>query len=180
MIDIIEILQPETELERRLIIDLPFIQGVMYGKERSGHPEGTVIYHIREVLKNINKYSKNSEQREKLRLIAFIHDTFKYLVDYNQHRVGDNHHSRKACEYAKNFITDPDVLQVIRYHDDAYNIWKRGNRRNELDKSEKELLKFISKINDLDLYFTFYRCDNETGDKTQDDLIWANEILKNK
>ena len=177
MIDFVEILNPETELERRILADPEFIKGAMYGKERKGHPEGQVVYHIREVLQNVDKYNETDYQREQLRLIALIHDTFKYQVNLSLPKYGDNHHSRLAWKFAQKYIKDQDILQVIKYHDDAYNTWKRATRSGDWEKAKKQAYDLMDKINDLDLYLMFYRCDNETGDKTQDDLIWFKELV---
>lgn len=176
MIDFVEILKPETDLERRIISDPIFIKGSMYGKERPGHPEGKVVYHIRDVFKNINKHYEDDEQRKKLRLIALIHDTCKFQVDYDQRRVGENHHGYLARKFAEKYIMDKDILMIIEHHDDAYNIWKRSDKRNEWDKGVKDLLRLLDKINDLDLYSIFYLCDNSTGSKKNDDYNWFLEI----
>ena len=58
-IDIFEILQPETKLERELIEDEEFRKGLFWGKPRFGHPEGMVLYHIKEVLENIQQLQAN-------------------------------------------------------------------------------------------------------------------------
>jgi len=177
--EILKIIKPENRLERRICNDPDFIQGVMYGKERKGHPEGNVIFHIQEVLKNIDKYHKNDKQlREKLRIITLIHDSFKYKVDSRLPRLGDNHHSRIACEFGKKYIDEVDILQVIRYHDDAYNIWKKATKTGDWEKAEILIMNvLLNKVANVKLYMMFYRCDNETGDKTQEDLIWFEKLM---
>ena len=172
MLDLIKILNPETELERRIVRDPDFIAGAISGKERRGHPEGQVAFHIREVFKNIEKYAENDEEREKLRLIALIHDSFKHQVNRDLPRVGDNHHSRLARKFAERYIKDEDILQVIMYHDDAYNTWVRGTKSGNWDKAEYQIQTLIDKIDDIDLYTVFYQCDNETGSKTSEDFDW--------
>lgn len=176
-----EILKPETELEKQILSDPIFIKGVLYGKERPGHPEGQVVLHIRDIFRNIDKCQYvTPKQRTKLRLIALFHDTCKFQVNYDLPRIGDNHHSKLAYEFAKKYITDVDILNVIKYHDDAYNIWKRSYKRNEWEKGEKDLLKLLSKITDINLYEWFYFCDNSTGNKEQNDFDWFIKISLNK
>ena len=177
MIDFIKILNPETELERNILKDPIFIKGALYGKERPGHPEGMVVSHIRDIFRNINEYKNiTSDVRNKLRLIALFHDTCKFQVNYDLPRVGENHHGYKACKFAEKYIKDEDILQIIQHHDDAYNIWKRSSRRNEWDKGEKDLLRLIDKIDDIELYSIFYFCDNSTGSKNNDDYKWFLEV----
>jgi len=179
--EIFELLKPETELEKLILSDPIFIDGLLYGKERPGHPEGKIIFHIRDVFKNIDECEYvTSQQRTKLRLIAFFHDICKFQVNYDLPRIGDNHHSKLAFKFAEKYITDVDILNVIKYHDDAYNIWKRSYKRNEWEKGEKDLLKLLNKITDINLYKYFYYCDNSTGDKEQNDFYWFLKISLNK
>lgn len=177
--EIREILKPETELEKRIVTDAEFIEGVAYGKSRPGHPEGKVIYHIREVLDNIEKYS---EMRENLRLIALIHDTFKYKVDQTKPKSGENHHAMIARRFAEKFIQIPqDVLDVIELHDEAYNAWQQGGRKGNWYKAEERATSLIKKLGTSDrikLYVAFYKCDNETGDKEQDNYEWFYDFLR--
>lgn len=173
MIKIEELLKPETELERQIMKDPEFIIGANWGKSRNGHPEGKVAYHIAEVLANVEKYSDESNRRE-LRLIAIIHDTFKHKVDQSQPKVGSNHHAMIARKFAEKFNIDNDVLDVIELHDEAYNAWSMGDRKGNWNGAEKRLEQLLHRLNDQDykLYETFYMCDNETGNKTQESFEW--------
>ena len=78
--DIVKIIKPKNTLEEKIIRDQEFIDGVNWGKPRKGHPEGTVLAHIQEVLANVDKYG-NGMTEDPLRIITLIHDTFKYKVD---------------------------------------------------------------------------------------------------
>ena len=49
------LLRPETDLERRLLAQPDFQRGLHWGLPRFGHPEGKILYHIREVLDNVDK-----------------------------------------------------------------------------------------------------------------------------
>src|SRR3989344_5537986 len=90
--EIAAILNPETEIEQKIMSDPEFIEGALWGEPRPGHPEGQVIFHILEVLNNVDKYP-TSHSREKLRIMALVHDTFKHKVDISKPRTGDNHHA---------------------------------------------------------------------------------------
>jgi hypothetical protein len=178
---IIDAIKPETELEKQIISDPEFIEGALYGKPRPGHPEGEVLLHIVEVLKNVDKYHLlNVKTRANLRLITIIHDTFKYKVDRAQPKTGENHHGRIARRFAEKYINDTKILDVIEWHDDAYNAWYKGDRDRKWDKAEtraQDLIKKLYDIKALDLYMNFYQCDNETGDKTQECLEWFKELI---
>ena len=52
--DILDILQPETDMELTLVSHPEVIQGLLWGEPRYGHPEGKVLYHIPEIFNNID------------------------------------------------------------------------------------------------------------------------------
>src|ERR1044072_9029599 len=122
-------LKPENPLEEKIIADPEFIAGMLYGKPRKGHPEGKVILHIEEVLRNVDKYC-TPENREQLRLITILHDAFKYKVDHTQSKTGENHHAMIARRFAERYVTDTELLDIIELHDEAYNAWSTGKNGN--------------------------------------------------
>lgn len=175
------IVKPENGIETAIVSDADFIAGAMYGKPRRGHPEGQVIYHIEEVLKNIDKYFAEDEDRSSLRLIALIHDTFKHKVDKNSPKIGENHHGMIARRFAEKYNLEPDVLDVIQRHDDAYNAWQKGGRHGDWYQAKRKANQLIQGLlieGYLDLYVKFYRCDNETGDKLQDNYEWFINLIE--
>ena len=179
-----EIIQPINALERQIVNDPEFIEGAFYGKPRKGHPEGIVINHIGDVLKNISMLVLEPDVRERLRLIAIIHDTFKFKVDRSKKKIGNNHHSRIAKQFATKYITDPVVLQIIELHDDAYTAWLHFTSddpdKHKHSRGSNEAVELIRKLGDnLSLYYLFYTCDNNTGDKTNDPLFWFAQQMLN-
>jgi hypothetical protein len=174
-----DIIKPETGIEIAICEDPEFETGVLYGKPRKGHPEGQVIYHIKEVLENIEKFYGEDRDRDKLRIIAITHDSFKHKVDQTKPKIGDNHHGKIARNFAKKYIDNGKVLSIIETHDDAYNAWSAGGRRGDWNSAERRvrnLIEFLS-INVV-LYLKFYRCDNATGDKSQENYHWFREKVK--
>jgi hypothetical protein len=175
-----DIIKPENGIEEAIIVDTEFITGALYGKPRSGHPEGPVIFHIKEVLANIDKYADDDEERSQLRLIAIIHDTFKYKVDQTKPKTGENHHGRIAECFAEKYCHNTKVLQVIQYHDEAYNAWQKGSRRGDWHGAKTRAERLIQGLmleGAVDLYLKFYQCDNETGDKSRDNYEWFKNLV---
>jgi hypothetical protein len=185
------ILKPETKLEEQIINDPDFIDGAVFGKPRSGHPEGAVVFHIREVLDNVDRYAskpvfltkwqceKAVRERSALRLISFIHDTFKHKVNPKQSASGENHHAMIARRFAEKYISDLAVLDIIELHDEAYNAWCNGSRDGKWEKAETRISKLLDRLGDnLTLYNIFYKSDNMTGDKSQDNYIWFQNYIK--
>jgi len=176
-----QIVKPENGIETAIVSNVDFIEGASYGKPRSGHPEGQVIYHIKEVLENIDKWYGDDDDRTDLRLIALVHDTFKHKVDRNKPKVGANHHGTIARVFTQKFTQDHIVLQIIEKHDEAYNSWSVGGRRGDWYKAERRANQLIQGLlleGCLDLYVKFYRCDNATGDKEQENYEWFINLIK--
>ena len=175
------IVKPENGIETAIISDAEFMVGCDYGKIRRGHPEGKVIYHIKEVLENIDKFYTDDDDREALRFIALVHDTFKYKVDQNKPKTGTNHHGAIAMKFAMKYIHDGSVLRVISKHDDAYNAWQKGGRHGDWYAAEiraNNIIRALLLEGDLDLYLKFYECDNKTGDKSQENFEWFKKLAE--
>lgn len=173
------IIKPENGRETAICEDTEFTKGALYGKPRKGHPEGQVIYHIEQVLDNIDKYYKDDDERAELRLIAMLHDTFKHKVDQTKPKTGENHHGRIAERFAENYCHNTNVLQVIQVHDEAYNAWQKGGRHGDWYSAKRRAEKLINDLGllgSLGLYLKFYRCDNETGDKSRDNFKWFENL----
>lgn len=176
-----QIVKPENGIETAICNDAEFIAGASYGKPRKGHPEGQVIYHIKEVLENIDKWYGDDEDREDLRLIALVHDTFKHKVDQTKPKVGENHHGMIAKRFTEKYMSDTEILTIIEKHDEAYNAWSIGGRRGDWYKAEMRANQLINGLlieGILDLYLKFYRCDNATGDKEQENYEWFKKLVE--
>jgi len=168
-----QILLPETELEYALL-ELPEFQiGLDWGEPRFGHPEGKVAYHVREVLDNIARLPNITDRdRKRLRIIAFAHDTFKYLEDRGSPRDWSRHHAAIARDYMTNYTSDQSILDVIGSHDDAYYAWL--NERKSVEHLRHKTLESLTNRLDycLQLFYLFFKCDTLTGDKTLAPVSW--------
>lgn len=176
-IDINKILKPLTDKEREILKDEEFRKGLLYGRPRRGHPEGQVVFHVKEVLDNVSKYAESNELND-LRLIALIHDTFKYKVDNTKPKSGENHHAMIARRFAEKHHLSSKLCDIIELHDEAYNSWQQIERKSDYHARERaeRLIKRLGE--NLPLYLKFYRCDNETGDKTSQNYEWFLELTK--
>lgn len=165
--------------ERRIAEDPEFLVGVEHGQPRPGHPEGAVKWHIADVLADIERWYAGTPQYRALRLIALVHDTFKYQVDLSQPKSGANHHGAYARRFAERYIHEAPILDVIELHDEAYNAFQHGHRRGDWAKAEQRAKRLIERLGPaLELYRPFYRCDNETGDKSQECRAWFEALVE--
>lgn len=169
------LLLPEHPLEEHLLTIPEFRYGLLWGEPRYGHPEGRVCFHVREVFDNIDRIAGlDAADRHRLRLIALSHDTFKYAEDRSRPRNWSRHHSLLARKFMEDYTTDQIVLDIIETHDDAYYIWLDSRRDQALPSLRRTSLEALLLRMDycLQLYYLFFKCDTQTGDKTQAPLRW--------
>lgn len=173
------LLKPENELEAKILREPEFLRGLMWGKPRYGHPEGKILYHIREVLNNVDKLDVTPQQREQLRLITFVHDTFKHLEDKNTYpRDWSKHHAVYARKFAEKYIDDEQLLKLIELHDEAYYSWRLTHQYSKVEEGKQRLVNLLENLNgNLQLYYLFFKCDTRTGDKNQAPLKWFEKTI---
>ncbi len=167
--------QLETQLECQIANDPAWQLGIKWGKPRQGHPEGQVLWHISDVLRNIDTYRYKCPDRRKLRLLALTHDTFKYqkyTVPVPTH--GTQHsHGYFARHFARKYINDIGFLNVLEFHDDAYKAYRHWQETGNIEAGEKKAQILIEKLGEnLSLYLCFYLCDAKTLGKTIEHYVW--------
>jgi len=172
-------LHPETDLEARIIADPDFQAGLFWGKPRYGHPEGQIINHIPEVLANVDKLKISPEMRRKLRIITYVHDTFKHIEDKGNPRDWSKHHGVYARKFLEKYVDEPLLLTVTEMHDEAYYSWRLFALYNRPEKGQERLDNLLNKVGEeLQLFYLFFKCDTQTGDKIQTPVRWFEETVK--
>lgn len=168
-------LEAHSDLEVAIMEDEAWQEGLFFGKPRYGHPEGKIIKHIYEVLENVENLQNRltTQEYHDLRLITLIHDTFKHKVDTSMPAVGTNHHAYIARKFAEKYIAQPRILDIIELHDEAYHAWRELVCKQNPEKSETRLQNLLTRLGDnLQLFYKFFVCDTQTGDKNQNSLRW--------
>ena len=167
----------ETETERAIAADPEWREGIEWGTPRRGHPEGAVKTHIADVLANVDREAASPDERRRLRLAALVHDSFKYRAPESSASVGgDAHHGSHAARFLERFVDDPDLVEVVRWHDEAFAAWM-GRRRNPV-RAEARVRALARQLGPaLPLYRRFFRADNATGDKSPKSVEWFEELL---
>jgi hypothetical protein len=168
----------ETELERAIAAEPDWQEGIEWGSARLGHPEGSVKFHIAHVLANVEGVATSPEERRRLRLAALVHDSFKYRAPEGSARVGsDAHHGSLAAEFLERFVDDDELVEVVRWHDEAFAAWlglvKRGDRR----RAERRARELVNRLGPaLPLFQRFFRADNATEGKSPDSVEWFESV----
>lgn len=171
------LISPETDLEAA-ILDMPEIQdGLWWGEPRTGHPEGLVILHIREILANIDTMQCNAEDRAILRLSAIVHDTFKNREEHSRLSGTRIHHGIFAAQFLESIAASDLLIRLVRWHDEAFYAWRYANAGDHATA-----LKKLSTLMDIfgadwHLYLQFFHADTLTGDKTPKPLYWLEKNL---
>src|SRR5438067_7824211 len=156
----------ETDVERLIAADPDWRRGLTWGAPRRGHPEGQVGRHVADVLANVDREATTPDERSRLRLAALVHDAFKYRAPEASAPVGsERHHGSLAARFLERFVDDPELVEVVRWHDEAFAAFQalgRGNRR----RAEERARALIARLGPaLPLYVRFFRADNGTTGK---------------
>ena len=184
--ELTRLLQPESKLEASFLEEASFVRGLQWGLPRYGHPEGSIWRHILEVSVNIDRLPAEVQMkkfgsrttRESLRLINWVHDTFKNIEDKSTPRNWDKHHAAFACDFLKRYIDDQQLLNIVKHHDEAYYIWRLIHLTDRQKEAEKRLVQLREYIGDYwQLYYLFFKCDTCTGDKNPAPLIWFEQEM---
>ena len=72
------------------------------------------------------------------------------------------------------------MLDIIELHDEAYHIWIQFAIKKNQENGQKRLENFLHKIGNssIQLYYLFFKCDTQTGDKNQAPVKWFEENIK--
>jgi hypothetical protein len=173
--ELIEGFEPETDLEREIVSQPELLEGLAWGQPRAGHPEGAVGVHVSHLLETLDRSGETGERRQLLRLMALVHDSFKYQVRERLPRVGENHHAMRARRFTEGFTDDERVLAAIEFHDRPYSLWRKLNRRGKLD--ERGFNRMIERIPDPQLFLRFIELDGSTEGKRPEPIDWFREEL---
>ncbi|QBD74793.1 HD domain-containing protein [Ktedonosporobacter rubrisoli] len=168
----------ETELEKQICADPDWCRGARWGKVRPGHREGKVINHIADVLKNVDRHATNAEERRILRLVALLHDTFKY-----QCTPDEPDHEIHACNFARRYLNEQAIFEIVELHDKAGDAWRKGTHHAQWPIAERmidTLIERLDKMSLLNLYLQFMRCDTQTSSKNQAPLRWFEDHLRQR
>jgi hypothetical protein len=175
--DLIPDFHPETDLERLVTAEAELLKGLAWGEPRAGHPEGAVGVHVSHLLRTLDRSSITGEQRDALRFMALVHDSFKYQVRERLPRIGENHHAMRARRFAERFTDDERILAAIELHDRPYALWRKLQRRGKLD--ERAFERMLSRIGDPELFLRFIELDGSTEGKRPEPIAWFRcELVK--
>ena len=168
--------EPENELERKLAEDQALINGLEWGKPRSGHPEGPVGAHVADLLRTIDDWGDAEPRRSELRFLAIVHDALKYRVRNWLPKTGENHHAMRARRFAEHYTDDERLLATIELHDRPYAVWRRTRRGSKRERRAVDEL--VRRVPDLPLFLRFVELDGSHEGKNPEPIEWLRAELR--
>jgi hypothetical protein len=160
--------------------DPRYKKNIEYGQPRPGHPEGKIKFHIADLETNLEILTeKNISTSEywKLKFIIHVHDLFKAEEQKKTPALHVRNHASIAKEYAGQFTNDPDILNIIQFHDENYYLWREYLQTGSYDVDRFQA--FLTTIKDIDLFLMFIIIDGCTEGKDIAKLAWfIDEVRK--
>lgn len=139
------------------------------------------MFHIADLLANVERYALSPDDRRDLRLITLTHDSLKYRVDPERPRKGENHHAMRARRFAQHYISDQRVLTIIELHDEGIHLWNRWHYSRDIHQTQIRLDTLLEQLGENWLLFVqFFRCDNDTAFKNPEPVLWFEEMLRRR
>ena len=169
---------PENALERAVAGDPELLEGLRWGRPRSGHPEGSVGHHVADLLETIDGWGESGSRRADLRFLALVHDSLKYRVRDWLPKTGENHHAMRARRFAERYTGDERLLAALELHDRPYQLWRRMRRRGKLDEGAFESM--LARLPDPALFLRFVELDGSTEGKNPEPISWLGSELRRR
>jgi hypothetical protein len=153
--------------------DPRYQRNLAWGEPRTGHPEGTIAAHIRDLQRNLDRLRGKLADDEiaKLRILIHVHDTFKPDATDGVPIRDPRSHASLARTFLAQFTDEAELLDIVQNHDEPYALFLRARRgAGPADPARWAALK--QTIRDWDLFLAFALIDGSTSGKGQQPLIW--------
>jgi len=125
------LITPESDFESAMLRSQALRDGLIWRIPRRSGAQEHVFEHVQVILGRIeiNRRFFSEFEYRVLRFLAIVHDSFKYQVDPDQPKVGENNHAWLAAAFAEQYayeftIRKDNILAMIINHDEAYNTRK--------------------------------------------------------
>ncbi len=166
----------------RIQSDPRYEKNIDYGQPRSGHPEGSVRAHIRDLevnLQFLRPKLRSEEDYWKLQFLIHVHDSLKAEAEPDSGILSPRGHATLAREYASRFIQDADLLNMIQWHDANYTLWQQYQAAGSYDADLFQ--QMLNAVHDWDLFLVFTIIDGSTHGKDYAKLAWfIGEVKKHR
>ena len=108
-----------------------------------------------------------------------MHDLFKVDAQNGLPTLHPQNHASLAKQYASQFTDDMDLLNMIQYHDENFNLWQEYLQTGNYDRDRFQGL--LDTIKNWDLFLIFIIIDGCTVGKDPAKIHWfIDEVRKFK
>jgi hypothetical protein len=170
------------DIIEKIKADPRYLRNIEFGEPRSGHPEGKVKFHIIDLETNLELLRESGLTEEdywKLKFMIHVHDSFKAEAERHSPTLHPRNHASLAKEYASQYTNDADLLNMLQYHDENYELWKEFSQTGKYNEENFQIL--LDSIQNWDLFLLFTIIDGCTRGKEYSKLGWfINEVKKYK
>jgi hypothetical protein len=170
------------EIIEKIKTDPRYRKNIEYGEPRSGHPEGRVKFHIADLEANLEILAQRNISGAdywKLKFIIHIHDSFKAEAQEKTTALHSRNHANLAKVFANQYTNDTDLLNIILFHDENFDLWQEYIKTGKYNKDRFQEL--LNTIKDWDLFLMFVIIDGCTEGKDLAKLVWfIDEVRKYK
>jgi hypothetical protein len=127
--------------------------------------------HIEELERNLDALVPeiSEEQYWKLRILIHVHDTFKAEAKTGVAIRDPRSHASLAREFLTEYCQDPDLLNMVQYHDEGYALWPARSGRAV---NAQRFNNLLDTIRDWELFLLFNIIDGCTAGKDRDCVRW--------
>ena len=148
-------------------------RNLQWGEPRSGHPEGSIAAHIRDLERNLEilRPKLSEEEAAKLRVLIHVHDTFKPDAAEGVPIRHPQSHASLARAFLAEFTDDAELLDMVQFHDEPYALFLRS-RRGKSPPDPQRWANLRRTIRDWELFLAFCLIDGSTSGKGRELLIW--------
>jgi hypothetical protein len=89
----------------------------------------------------------------------------------------DGHHGSHAAAFLGRFVDDEELLEVVRWHDEAFAAWLGLVKRRDRARAEARARALVDRLGPaLPLYLRFFRADNATEGKSPRSVEWFERV----
>ena len=161
------------EIIQQILNDPEYSKNIEFGEPRAGHPEGKIKFHIADLednLESLRVKGITEEEFWKLKFLIHTHDICKPIAQSDTPTLHPNNHATLAKHFANRFTDDTDLLNIIQYHDENYELWKEYKKKNEFNRDRFQ--KLLAVIDNWDLFLMFTIIDGCVKGKDHEKVAW--------
>ncbi|MCW8133490.1 MAG: hypothetical protein KIS92_24310 [Planctomycetota bacterium] len=161
------------DILERIQADPRYLEGLDCGRQRPGHPEGTIRGHVAILEQNLAalKHRVSDEDYWKLKILIHVHDTFKHAAKQGVPISDPNSHASLARAFLAEFCADADLQNMVQFHDEPFALWRQYDQRGSYNQERMRTL--VDTIKDWDLFLIFMIVDGSTEGKDRSVLQWC-------